>query len=55
MLARVGEGIVSCIGSALSHKDVLENPDSISKVVLAKGLMPERLLKYCRLILQILM
>ncbi|MBP9884632.1 MAG: flotillin-like protein FloA [Chitinophagales bacterium] len=38
VLARVGEGIVSCIGSALSHKDVLENPDSISKVVLAKGL-----------------
>ncbi len=38
VLARVGEGIVSCIGSAMSHKDVLENPDSISKVVLAKGL-----------------
>ncbi|HUM47471.1 MAG TPA: flotillin-like protein FloA [Chitinophagales bacterium] len=38
VLARVGEGIVSCIGSASSHKDVLENPDSISKVVLAKGL-----------------
>lgn len=38
VLARVGEGIVSCIGSAGSHKDVLENPDSISKVVLAKGL-----------------
>jgi len=38
VLARVGEGIVSCIGSANSHKDVLENPDSISKVVLAKGL-----------------
>lgn len=38
ILARVGEGIVSSIGSALSHKSVLENPDSISKVVLAKGL-----------------
>ena len=38
VLARVGEGIVSSIGSAPSHKDVLEHPDSISKVVLAKGL-----------------
>ncbi|MBR2947742.1 MAG: flotillin-like protein FloA [Bacteroidales bacterium] len=38
VLARVGEGIVSSIGSAESHKEVLENPDSISKVVLAKGL-----------------
>ncbi|NOX66699.1 MAG: flotillin-like protein FloA [Chlorobi bacterium] len=38
ILARVGEGIVSTIGSSNSHKDVLENPDSISKVVLAKGL-----------------
>jgi uncharacterized protein YqfA (UPF0365 family) len=38
VLARVGEGVVSSIGSALSHKSVLENPDSISKVVLAKGL-----------------
>ncbi|MFA5713622.1 MAG: flotillin-like protein FloA [Bacteroidales bacterium] len=38
VLARVGEGIVSSIGSAESHKSVLENPDSISKVVLAKGL-----------------
>lgn len=38
VLARVGEGIVSSIGSAGSHKDVLENPDSISKVVLHKGL-----------------
>ena len=38
VLARVGEGIVSSIGSAHSHKAVLENPDSISKVVLAKGL-----------------
>jgi uncharacterized protein YqfA (UPF0365 family) len=38
ILARVGEGIVSSIGSASSHKQVLENPDSISTVVLAKGL-----------------
>jgi uncharacterized protein YqfA (UPF0365 family) len=38
VLARVGEGIVSSIGSAQSHKLVLENPDSISKVVLEKGL-----------------
>jgi uncharacterized protein YqfA (UPF0365 family) len=38
ILARVGEGIVSTIGSSHSHKDVLENPDSISKVVLQKGL-----------------
>ena len=38
VLARVGEGIVSSIGSASSHKEVLENPDSISKVVLGKGL-----------------
>jgi uncharacterized protein YqfA (UPF0365 family) len=38
VLARVGEGIVSSIGSANSHKSVLENPDSISKVVLGKGL-----------------
>jgi uncharacterized protein YqfA (UPF0365 family) len=38
VIARVGEGIVSAIGSAVSHKDVLENPDKISKAVLAKGL-----------------
>jgi uncharacterized protein YqfA (UPF0365 family) len=38
VLARVGEGIVSSIGSALSHKEVMENPDNISKVVLNKGL-----------------
>ncbi|MCE2422843.1 MAG: flotillin-like protein FloA [Gemmatimonadetes bacterium] len=38
ILARVGEGIVSTIGSAASHKAVLENPDNISKTVLAKGL-----------------
>lgn len=38
VLARVGEGIVTTIGSATTHKDVLENPDSISKRVLEKGL-----------------
>ena len=38
VLARVGEGIVSSIGSSHTHKAVLENPDSISKVVLGKGL-----------------
>ncbi len=38
IIARVGEGIVTSIGSAPSHKKVLENPDSISKLVLAKGL-----------------
>lgn len=38
VIARVGEGIVSAIGSSQSHKDVLENPDKISKAVLAKGL-----------------
>lgn len=38
ILARVGEGIVSSIGSSESHETVLENPDSISKLVLKKGL-----------------
>lgn len=38
ILARVGEGIVTSIGSAVTHKQVLENPDSISRVVLEKGL-----------------
>ncbi|MDX2114909.1 MAG: flotillin-like protein FloA [Planctomycetota bacterium] len=38
IVARVGEGIVSTIGSAETHKDVLENPDRISKTVLGKGL-----------------
>lgn len=38
ILARVGEGIVTTVGSSLSHKEVLENPDGISKVVLNKGL-----------------
>jgi uncharacterized protein YqfA (UPF0365 family) len=38
IIARVGEGMVSTIGSANTHKDVLENPDHISKNILAKGL-----------------
>ena len=38
IIARVGEGIVTTIGSAVTHKAVLENPDTISKTVLAKGL-----------------
>jgi len=38
VIARVGEGMVSTIGSARTHKDVLENPDHISKHVLSKGL-----------------
>jgi uncharacterized protein YqfA (UPF0365 family) len=38
IIARVGEGMVSTIGSSASHKDVLENPDHISKHVLSKGL-----------------
>ncbi|MFC2081594.1 flotillin-like protein FloA [Candidatus Bipolaricaulota bacterium] len=38
IIARVGEGIVSAIGSAKSHKEVLENPDKISTLVLEKGL-----------------
>ena len=38
ILARVGEGIVTSIGSANSHKEVLENPDKISKLVLQRGL-----------------
>src|SRR6187551_2422585 len=38
ILARVGEGIVTSIGSAASHKEVLSNPDKISKLVLSRGL-----------------
>ena len=38
IIARVGEGVVTTIGSAMTHKDVLENPDKISKTVLMKGL-----------------
>ncbi len=38
ILARIGEGIVTTVGSSVSHKEVLENPDNISKLVLSKGL-----------------
>jgi uncharacterized protein YqfA (UPF0365 family) len=38
IIARVGEGMVSTIGSAMTHKDVLENPDHISKNILSRGL-----------------
>lgn len=38
IIARVGEGVVTTVGSSETHKDVLQNPDRISKVVLAKGL-----------------
>ncbi|HRR89638.1 MAG TPA: flotillin-like FloA family protein, partial [Eubacteriales bacterium] len=38
IIARVGEGIVTTIGSSSTHKEVLENPDRISKTVLSKGL-----------------
>lgn len=38
ILARIGEGIVTTVGSSTSHKEVLENPDGISKMVLSKGL-----------------
>ena len=38
IIARVGEGIVTTVGSAATHREVLENPDKISKTVLAKGL-----------------
>ena len=38
VIARVGEGIVTSVGSSATHKEVLENPDRISKTVLAKGL-----------------
>ena len=38
MIARVGEGIVTTIGSSIAYKSVLENPDRISKSVLSKGL-----------------
>lgn len=38
VLARIGEGIVTTVGSSVSHKEVLENPDGISKMVLGKGL-----------------
>lgn len=53
ILARVGEGIVSSIGSSDSHKAVMENPDFISKVVLDKGLDSGTAFETFLLILQI--
>ncbi len=48
IIARVGEGIVTTVGSSEQHKEVLENPDLISKTVLKKVWMPVRLLKFCQ-------
>jgi uncharacterized protein YqfA (UPF0365 family) len=48
VIARVGEGIVSAIGSSASHKAVLENPDSISRAVLSKGWTRALRTKSCR-------
>jgi uncharacterized protein YqfA (UPF0365 family) len=45
IIARVGEGIVTTVGSSASHEDVLANPDEISKTVLNKGLMRARRLR----------
>lgn len=55
IIARVGEGIVTTVGSSASHKDVLENPDKISQTVLAKDLILGQHLKYFQLILLMLM
>ena len=52
IIARVGEGIVSTIGSSEHHTQVLENPDNISKTVLSKGLIQEQHSKFYQLILQ---
>jgi len=54
IIARVGEGVVTTVGSATDHKQVLENPDAISKTVLSKVLMQVPLLKFFPLILQTL-
>ena len=54
VLARVGEGIVSSIGSSENHKSVLENPDSISNWCSVRDWMPERLSRFCPLISRIL-
>ena len=48
ILARVGEGIVTTIGSAATHIDVMEKPDSISKTVLAKGLDAGTAFEFCQ-------
>ena len=44
VLARIGEGIVTTVGSAISHKEVLENPDDISKRVLNEKSNPPAML-----------
>ncbi len=51
ILARVGEGIVTSIGSSVSHKEVLENPDKIPKLVLHKGCTRARRSRFSALIL----
>ncbi len=51
IIARVGEGIVSTIGSSKHHTEVLENPDNISKTVFSKGLIQVLHLKFYQLIL----
>lgn len=48
IIARVGEGIVTTIGSSNTHEEVLENPDRISKTVCKKVLTRARLLKFCQ-------
>lgn len=50
IIARVGEGIVTTVGSSERHTDVLENPDHISRTVLGKGWIPGRPLKFFPLI-----
>ena len=47
IIARVGEGIVTTVGSSNSHKDVLENPDLISRTVLSRDSTREQHLKFC--------
>ena len=54
IIARIGEGIVTTVGSAVSHKSVLENPMIFQSLFLQKVLMPEQHLKFFQLILQIL-
>lgn len=51
IIARIGEGIVTTVGSAAEHKRVLENPDDISKLVFQRDWMRELHLKFFRLIL----
>jgi uncharacterized protein YqfA (UPF0365 family) len=48
IIARVGEGIVTSVGSSIDHSEVLENPDHISKTVLEKGLDAGTAFEICR-------